>query len=52
MTRDGDDILNLNPMQFLKISTVQMCKFPQKMRGTYSFKMKVVAFYVSFLYAY
>ena len=26
-----------------------MCKFPQKLRGTYTFKMKMLALYVSFL---
>ena len=35
-----------------KISTVQIIKFPQKLRGTYTFKMKVVAFYVSILHVY
>ena len=38
MTRDGDDILNLKPMQFKKISTVQTCKFSQKLLGTYLFQ--------------
>ena len=35
-----------------KISTAQINKFPQKLRGTYTFKMKVVAFYVSILHVY
>ena len=35
-----------------KISTVKINKFPQKLRGTYTFKMKVVAFYVSILHVY
>ena len=55
--RDGNDTwrwwhFELKTPAFLKISTVQMWKFPRKLRGTYSFKMKVVAFYVSFLYVY
>ena len=29
-----------------------MCKLPQKLQGTYAFKMKVVAFYVPFLYVH
>ena len=29
---------------------VQINKFPQKLRGTYTFKMKAVAFYVSILH--
>ena len=54
---DGDDMwrwwhFELKTPAVSKISTVQVCKFPQKLRGTYSFKLKVVAFYVSFLYVY
>ena len=29
-----------------------MYKFPQKLRGTYSFKMKVAAYYISFFCVY
>ena len=39
-------------MELKKISTVQINKFPQKLRGTFTFKMKVVAFYVSVLHVY
>ena len=35
-----------------KISTVEINKFPQKLRVTYTFKMKVFAFYVSILHVY
>ena len=49
---DGNDILNLKPLKLKKISTVQINKFPQKLRGTSTFKMKVVAFYVSILHVY
>ena len=49
---DGNDILNLKTPELKKISTVQINKFPQKLQGTYTFKMKVVAFYVSFLHVY
>ena len=52
MTRDGDDILNLKPLQFYKYQQYRCVKFPQKLRGTYSVKKKVVAIYVSFLYVY
>ena len=54
---DGDDMwrwwhFELKTPAVFKISTVHVSKFPQKLRGTYSFKLKVVAFYVSFLYVY
>ena len=49
---DGNDILNLKTPGVKKISMVQINKFPQKLRGTNTFKMKVVAFYVSVLHVY
>ena len=49
---DGNDILNLKPLELKKIPTVQINKFTQNLRGTYTFKMKVVAFYVSILDVY
>ena len=55
--RDGNDMwrwwhFEPKTLAVLKMLTVQMCKYPQNLRGTFLFKMKVVAFYVSLMYLY